>query len=57
MTLENLLQSEKSNVDVDLSNKILFSALCLHISNFEVMSTSKIGLGEPKSDIGKFVAI
>ena len=57
MTLENLLQSEKSNVNVDFSYKILFSALCLHISNFEVMSTSKIGLGEPKSNIRKFIAI
>ena len=51
MTWENLLQSEKSNVDVDFSHKILFSELCLHISDFEVMSTSKIGLKVPKSDI------
>ena len=57
MTWENLLQSEKSNVNVDFSHKILFSALCLHISDFEVMSTIKIGLGEPKSDLGKFIAI
>ena len=56
MTWENLLQSEKSIVDVDFSHKILFSALCLHISDFEVMSTSIIGLGEPKSDLGKFIA-
>ena len=57
MPLENLLQSEKSNVNVDFSYKILLSAICLYISDFEVMSTSKLGLGEPKSDLGKFIAI
>ena len=52
-----LAAKKQQAFDVDFLNKILFSALCLHISDFEVMSTSKIGLKVPKSDIGKLIAI